>query len=482
MPLSSVVDPAYKKPGSFFKVSLGVGERSASSGAKRVLCVGNKTSGAPHPAATPVQVFSAAEAVTLFGAGSELHLMVTAAINANKSVELWCVVVAEAGTAATKTLTFSGTASADGTVDVWVKGKRATAAVPSGSTATATAAAVVAAINAQTSWPVTAANSTGTVTVTAKNTGPRGNSISIRSLASVGGITHTAVTGYMASGATMDSPTAALDSCQTRRFHLIAAPYYTATELGVFKTFIGAQAAPLEGRRSRVIACISDSVANTVTLTDAINVGRVEILATRNADFTPAEAAAAMAATVASARNIDPAANLDSVQVVGLPALYAQSDSWTASEENSLLNNGATPLVCVNGEMRISRSVTSYHQDANNADDFSILDTHKVDVPDYVADDLQVNFGQAFNGFKLGVDNADGEPPAPKVATPLSVRDWILSRLRKQDGNILVNVETLAPQLVVEADGSAAGRLNAYVPVDVIELFHQLAADVAQIG
>src|SRR5262245_47149630 len=126
MPLTSTVDTSLKRPGLFIKVSLGVGARSPGSGPMRICLLGNKLAASGSAAALELKpIFAESDAKGYWGAGSELHLGARAALKAYPSAVLYGIAITEAGSAATKTITFTaGPASTPGTVEVWIAGER----------------------------------------------------------------------------------------------------------------------------------------------------------------------------------------------------------------------------------------------------------------------------------------------------------------------------------------------------------------------
>lgn len=483
MPIASVIDTSYKKPGSFIEVNFGAGPRSPGSASMSILLTGNKLASAPLAAATVTKVSGADEVRALAGEGSELHRMALAAYRANPIADLSIAVIASAGTGANGTLIFTGTATADGTVEVWVSGDRLVVPVTTGDTATVVGAAVAAAINARRVLPATAANVTGTVTLSARQTGPRGNRIALRSkLNGATGITHSAVNAYLASGATIDDPQAALDAVAPLRFHYVVSPHFTAAELVKYRNSLNTSALPVTGKRSRFVACIPDTLANAITLSDTVNAARGELCWLEDPDDMPGEVAAAHAATLAMYRSAKRSANMDGVTIQGAKVQFAPDDVPTAAEQNTALNNGLTPLLSANGALVIVRSITNYHNDPANNDDFSILDSHKVEVCDFVADTIEINFASQFRGFNLTNDPAPGAFTPPMTATPRLIRDFLANIALQYDGVLLENVVANNANIVVEIDGAAAGRANGAFPCDVVENFHQLGVAISQIG
>ena len=104
--------------------------------------------------------------------------MVRAFRKNNTLMPLWAVGVADGTTKATKSVTFTGTATAAGVVALYVGGQNLNIAVASGDTAADIAQAIESAVTDN--MPVTASASSGTVTFTAKNGGTAGNYIDIR--------------------------------------------------------------------------------------------------------------------------------------------------------------------------------------------------------------------------------------------------------------------------------------------------------------
>lgn len=483
MSLVPVIDPSVKRPGAFMKLSLGVGPSNIGDAPLKELLFGNKTTSGTAVVNKVYAILSPEDAKTLFGAGSELHLMALAAFAAYKGVTLYGIAITEsAGVAANATLTFTGPATSAGAVEVTVAGRTIQVPYASGNADTVVAALVEAAIDDQTDWPVTASVAAAVVTVTAKHKGPRGNHISLRSSISSGtGVGVTASAAYLGSGATSDDPQTALDAVAPSRYHFLVAPYQDATNLAKFKVHVDLYAGPDFGRRAKAVFGSIDTLANTTTVATGINAALPQVGWLYNADDTPAELAAGVAAKRAREEAIDPAANLDGYVIGGLRPPVSEADWPTETEQNSALNNGITPLVIVNGAVAICRSVTTRSQDSAGNPNYSVLDTSKVSVAIYIADDIQAGWVSEFPNFKAAPDNSNGDPPPDSVLTPLMVRDWLYSKLKDYERRgLIVDVDAYLDNLKVEL--ASGGRFLATIPDDTIEGAHQFAGDLRQIG
>lgn len=144
----------------------------------KLLIVGQYNSGSSPTDNEPQLILNEADAWDRYGRGSQLAIMYQAAFAATRgTVPIYALPLADAGsaTAATGTLAITGTATAAGTLAVYVNGKKIAVAVADEDTATEVGDAVAAAINADLDLPVTAANTTGTVTLTVRWAGASGN-------------------------------------------------------------------------------------------------------------------------------------------------------------------------------------------------------------------------------------------------------------------------------------------------------------------
>ena len=134
---------------------------------------------------------------TLFGANSMIAGMIRAAKKVNKTTIMDAIGLDDAaGTPATGTITITGTATGAGTLEVIIgseKNHKYSIAVASGDTPTVIGDAIEAAVLADLDCPVTASNTTGTVTMTADNDGTLGNDIGLAISGTVASVSHAVV-------------------------------------------------------------------------------------------------------------------------------------------------------------------------------------------------------------------------------------------------------------------------------------------------
>lgn len=134
----------------------------------RALLIGQKLASAPAAANSLHRVTSADDVLALCGRGSMLHLMALAYFAKNTVTETWIGVLADdaASVISSGAFTVSGTASENGTIYVYVGGKRVLVPVASGDSASTIAASMATEIGKHASGTVTFATAIATNTFT----------------------------------------------------------------------------------------------------------------------------------------------------------------------------------------------------------------------------------------------------------------------------------------------------------------------------
>lgn len=213
-------------------------QTAVSNTEQRVLIVGQMTTGTATSGDLQSQIQNDGSWDTLFGQDSMIAAMVREFRAINVIVRVDAIGLADNGSAvdATGIVGFTGTATAVGSIVVSIGSSvnhTFTLPIAIGDTATVIGDALVTAITADTKVPVSAANVTGTVTLTALNGGTEGNSIGIKSTGSAAGVT-VAVTA-MASGATNPVLTGVFDVVGDERYQTVVWPFsYGLTDLTGF--------------------------------------------------------------------------------------------------------------------------------------------------------------------------------------------------------------------------------------------------------
>lgn len=191
---------------------------------------------------------------------------------------------------------------------------------------------------------------------------------------------------------------------------------------------------------------------------------------------------AAMASRRARLESVDPAVNLCMEELPGVPVPPPENNATKTVLNNSGISLGLTPFVPRGSEVVILRSVTTLATvNITPVPTYPVLDTTKVTVTDFVADDLELKMLNRYTGFKLAPDT-DIPPPA-MTATPNGIRSSLIEWLREHEkAGRITTVSDLAERVLVEIDEEVPGRVNFQIPEDVIEILAVGAGNIIQIG
>lgn len=455
----------------------------------RVLVLGLRTSGTVAQK-TPKLVTSAEQAAEYFGQGSMLHGMARRYFAARPGCETWFCALDDTGTAATGTVTLSGTATENGTLSLYVAGELVPVVVTAGDAAATVAAALVAAIDARPHLPVSAAAVSAVVTLTANQTGTEGNAIDLRlnrfsTEVTPAGLTAALVLmGAAVAGAgspTIDSTLwAAIGEDQ---FNVLAVGLdaSVAATVNAIEAELDDRAAP--PRMIEGLACfaVSDSHSNLITLGDAQNGKYVSVLALSSSDLAPNwELAAAYAAAVAREGKADPARPLTTVELVGIVAPDV-ADTFSFDERDLLLKDGIATAKVTGDVVRIERAITQYQENAVGAPDTGFLDVNTILTLSYLRWFVRTRFASKYPRHKLADDGtsfAAGQP----VLTPKLIKAELLSYFREWESLGLVEgFDQFKADLVVERSATDPNRVDVVMGPDLVNQMRVLGVSLQHI-
>lgn len=459
------IPPSIRKPGKYFEFNTRLAVRTLPANAQRVLILGQRLTSGSVAALVATQVFSDDEAAAYFGQGSMLHRMVRAAIKAFPYIDLTCLALddAGAGVAAIGGVSLTGTATGSGVATVQVGMDLVQVAVASGDTAAVVAAALKAQADQQPDLPVVFTVNAGVLTLTARHKGSLGNLIKIAAACTAPGLTAAATA--MTGGATDPILTEALAAIAGAGHHILITPYADQTSLTALRDHLEFTGGPLEQRGACGAYALAGTLATATTLAGQVNHGRISGALLRGARRLPWEIAAAFGAVIASEE--DPARPLNSLELVGIDAPDLDM-RLTRTEQEVCLHNGVTPLEVGPGDrVQIVRAVTTYTLDPQGIEDVSLLDLTTIRTLDYVRRAVRERISLRFPREKLS------ERTGPKV------RSEILDVLFKMEElEIVEAVEANKDGVICERDSQDPNRLNAKIPVDIVNGLHVFAGRI----
>lgn len=455
-----------RKPGKYFEFNTKLAVRTLPSNAQTLCLIGQRLAAGTVQAGVATPVFSDAEAATYFGQGSILHRMARAAIKANPYVQLSAIALDDnaAGAAASGSIALAGSATAAGTLTVWVGNERVDVDIASGDAGETVATALQAAIAAEPDLPVTATVVGAVVTLTARHKGTLGNTIKLStSFAAAGGLTATIAA---MSGGTGDPD---IDPVLTALFsaghNILCSALNDSANLVKLRTHLDGVSHALEQRGARGVYALTSTLAATTTLAGSINAGRIMgglAPATKSLSW---EVAAALASVAAGEE--DPARPLNQLPLTGIGPI-PMANRLSRTEQENALRNGVTPLDNgPDGVVQIVRAITTYTKDPQGIEDISLLDWTTIGTLDYVRKACRERISLRFPREKLS------SRTAPKV------RGELLDVLAKlEDLEIVENVDDNKDGVIVERDSQDPNRLNAKIPVDVVNGLHVFAGRI----
>jgi phage tail sheath gpL-like len=472
MTIKTSIPSSRLRPGNTQEFNYKQASKGLTPTQKLVGLIGCKLASGPATAEKPYTIFSEKDGDDLFGAGSELAIMIRAAFAAANKIRsqpqiIACGVLEPAGgTVATKTITITGTATASGDLEVRICGRTIRCTVTTGDVQNTIAAALKAAIDAyQAVEPlvVTAGVATNVVTLSCRHKGVNGNDVKVDWTSGPLGVSVAIAAGVTATG--VYDITLSLDAINPgKTCHGIAIANHLAADVSDFKVHLANVGDPAVKKWTSCFLAEVGSVATTTTLGTGSNDYGVQLLAYRNSKLLPGELAAQ--ACLANWAIDDPAANFDGFELPIFPV--DTTDAYTNPEVEVLLAAGCTPLVPTDSgtTSKIVRSVTTKTTEAG-VPFLALLDLSTVKSMYYVATQLDIKLTLAFQGLDAKM--------TPDIGP--QVEDVGYDTLKQIESlKIVKNVDANRSQIRCETDAVVPTRANFAYPLAPILNMHQLAS------
>lgn len=477
MTINTGINPSLLKPQTFHILTyLSVG-RSLVSLPQRLLLSAPQAAGATATVNVPIAIDDPNSTDALFGIGSPMALMArqafaTAAFLGQGPALFACPLAEGATTKEVRTLTFAGTATADGTVSVRIAGRYINVGIALGTTATNVGVAVDAAFKLQSqNLPWVSTNATGVVSLTATTKGTIQSDAIVDVVSLPLGITAVWAIGTAGAGAISIQP--ALDASAGQQYDGHAICTHNSADVALLNTSLVTRMSPAE--KKPIWYFVGEPGSTAVAAALAANHEGIVVGHCEQSRSLPFEIAATMA--VAALSKSRPNANYDGL-VVPLyppPANYA----FTNSQIETDLNQGVTPLVpvlnpntgnVVEGQLSIIRLITTRTTQAGQP--FALLRDFGVSrTAWYMAKQYDIAYAAKFGGL---ASNPDGV--LLDDDTVARVRDMIININKSaEDVSILRNVDADTARLLTERDSSVSGRLNVDNAYTIVVGLHQIA-------
>lgn len=452
----------------------------------KILVFGQRLAAGSVNAGVPTRITSDAQAEDAFGRGSMLAEMLKALRVANRYTETWAIALDDdaAAAAAAGTIDTAGTATQSGTLNVYIGGKRVRVGIASGDNGDAVATALAAAINADTTLPVTAAVNGVTTTqvdLTARNKGEAGNGIDLRVNYYQGERTPAGITATitaMSGGAANPDIADGIAAMGDEWWNTLVMPYTDTANLDALKLELADRWGPLRMVDGIAYSAYRGTHGETGTFGEGRNDHLVTCLGTGDSPTPPYIWAAVYAGVAAFSITNDPARPLQTLPLPGIlpPAL---EDRWTMEERNLLLYDGiSTYMVGSDGTVSIERAITTYQQNSFGVADPSYLDVTTPATLGYIRFATRARITQKFPRHKLANDGTRfGAGQA--IVTPSIIRAELLALFRELELKGLVeDFDQYKTDLIVERNADDPNRVDVMSPPNLVNQLRVFAEQI----
>ena len=420
----------------------------------------------------PIQVFSAEKVAELCGVGYQIHKMAEKVfLNCGASEVFVFPIRLASGDAAESTLTVTAVPTTAGTLAIYISGVRIPVTLTTGLSVTQVAEAIVAAINAETSLPCTAANTLGVVTITVKWYGTSGNDLQIDlnispTDSSPAGLVITETDPSFTGGTGDIDISPALNNVAESAIYTVFShpiPPSDTTNIALIEAFEDVR---WHYRVCRGFIAIGSARGEyTTPLTTQIaarNSFVSSFVGQQNIYESQAEVSAAVCGAVAKSAGTDPSLQFHSLIVKGLTVPYDESSHWTHSTRETAVQNGLGVLDFVGGNVVIDQLVNTYTLTSGGAvapkvDRF----VNTVLTLAAIVYDRQQYFLTIWSRAKVAPDGGIF-PPGQKIMTPNTLKMELLARYRLyQDRGWVINPDDYKLTIVTEINSSNSQRIDS---------------------
>lgn len=499
MTVPVAVASTVKTPGFYLVVDLLGEPANPGSATLRALIMAPRSSAGNLTLDTEVRpILGPDDAATAFGPGTQGHLAAKRLFAQHGLASVDAIApTASTGVVATATQTFTGPATGNSVVRFRVAGRLIDVAWNNGESVATFVARAVAAINAQAAdLPLTVADAQPSITYTAKVAGLWGNDILINASIFSGGsgIAVSVNPSALSSGTLEPDFTTALSNVANREYRRIiacvsntdATSASASSNPGRLATHIDNNETGNQAKLQVGVVGHTGTVANVQTGAIGRNNEAFEYVFGQNWEDLPCELAGADAGDALKFLPIRANYNRinNKLQLRGPRDTVA--DKLTATETETLLNNGVTPLDVeqLTGELFLVRPITT-HSLNGSSPDYRAFDLSDTDGMYSVAQDLRTALPIEFANTSITPDLPEGGNRLPAgVVERRDVQAFVEARLELHVNLGVVEGARLDTsisngEIIVEINSSDASQVDIFIPLAIVKPLAKLGV-VAQ--
>jgi phage tail sheath gpL-like len=374
-------------------------------------------------------------------------------------------------TSAEGELDFSGSSpSEDGTIAIGIAGRRITASVSSGDTADDVGQAVADAINANADLPVTAANSSGVVTVTVDWGGKSGDQLTMvqnpRATDELPAGVSLSLTDIGSSTGGTNNPdlSTALGNLGDTWYTDVVNPYLDSSSIDAIISEGDNRNDPIENRMFDAFTGYTDTNSNFQTELGNHNSQWITFVPVHGSNTPAMEIAAVTAGLFAAKQQSNPGRPVKNLVLEGVQPGGNPNDLLYSTRNTTVSNGGSWTYDTAGGRVAIGDLVTTRTEDTNGAATdawrFTII------IPNLQVKRYQVEQTYLQDPFARGVVLANGGPPGPTYGvTPNMVKSQAVQLVENWgELGISTEIETIVENIQANIDGSNPGRINLLIP------------------
>ncbi len=447
----------------------------------KTIVIGQKTSAGTTTANTLTQVFSAEEAKTLAGVGSNLAEMFDSGwFKTNTTNEVFMVALEDDGgaTAATLELTPTASSAEAGTIYMYVNGNLIRVGTSDDDAVSDITAAITEAVNADVDLPVTAADGTTIVTLTAKNGGTLGNQIDVRFNVNVNESFPTGVSVASAvgsAGATDPDIADAIAAIPDEIYNLFVNPYTDSTNMTALATELERRWGNTVQLDGHAIQAYGGTTSVVATYGDTLNSQYFTVIDSGKDTMQPEYVwAASTGGLMAGNASVDPALPFSSLEISGVTG-DDEADRRNYSEKNTLLNAGiSTHMVLTDGSVTVGRLVTTYKTNGVGAEDTSYQNTNTLFNLSYLRQSYITHKQTTFAQRKLADDGTVFGSGQPVVTPSINKGDTLALYQTWINLGLVEDIDAFEETLVSERDEINRSRINETMQPILVGQFYQI--------
>lgn len=505
---------SFRAPYTAMQLVLGAGASNAAVGTKSACYIVPILSTGIGVVNERYEITSESDASTLFGPGSSGHRIARMHIKKNPNGRLFMIGYApSSGTGilpAEEDITIVGSGGSDdatgsGSFILVVCGFEVEVVYQAGTTETELGDIVEAKINGAAFLPVTASNTAGVVTVTAKLPGASQNSIHrirVKKNGDSGSGLSVSVGAALltggADGATLTelaSFEGALTVMETAPDYYLATPVTVAGFASAGRIHAVNQNAPIPGMFCRFfypqVGARSAAAAIAITQNSELS----ETAWMRNPDHSPDEVVAWYTASKQLEESTLARFNFDNYSASGFLSPAPVNSDWpTLDDVNDAINDGLAPIVSSGTAVTLAMGITNRSKDSTGAlDDYRASESHRIAIMHEVGQIIRTNHRLTFTNFAQEDDprNPDGTvnlaalqtliaTRTDRFTTPTMFNRWFKSQLAQVADARLQQIDEWINSSKSRIDPQNNGRMQNSAAGRTVDLHHQASFRLAE--